>query len=170
MFAKFLILSAKVTKGKTARLIYQTKIMNEQVQQKSWFSRNWMWAVPVGGCLTVILLFVLGVGTAIFGISKLFTESAPYEYALEQASNNPTVIEYLGNNIENNGLMQGNISFKNDTGKANITIPIKGTKGEGSVTIVGKKIDGEWIYEELFVTIKETSEQINLMDKYLEGI
>jgi hypothetical protein len=144
--------------------------MNEQVQQKSWFHRNWMWLVPVGGCLTVILLFVFGVGAAIFGISKLFTESAPYEYALEQASNNSTVIEYLGNDIENNGLMQGNISFKNDTGKANITIPIKGTKGKGSVTIIGEKIDGEWIYEELYVKIKETNEKINLLDKSLEGI
>jgi len=143
--------------------------MNEHIQQKSWFSRNWMWVVPVGGCLTIILLFMFGIGAAIFGVSKLFTESAPYEYALEQAKNDSKVIEYLGNDIETNGIMQGNISLKNNNGNANITIPIKGTKGKGSVTIIGEKLDGEWVYEELYVTIKETNEQLNLLDKALEG-
>ncbi len=144
--------------------------MNEHVHQKSWFRRNWIWIVPVGGCLTVILIFILGVGGAVFGLSKVFKESAPYEYALEKASKNPTVIEFLGNDIESDGIMQGNISLKNNTGSANITIPIKGSKGKGSVTINGTRIGDEWTYEELFVTIKETNEQINLLDKSLEGI
>jgi len=143
--------------------------MTINIEQKSWFSRNWMWVVPVGGCLTIILLFVLGIGATIFGISKLFTESVPYEYALAQAKNDSRVIEYLGDDIESSGMMQGNISLKNDSGSANITIPIKGTKGKGSVTIIGEKLDSEWVYEELFVTIKETNEQINLLDKSLEG-
>ena len=144
--------------------------MNESIEQKSWFRRNWMWLVPVSGCFTIILLFVLGIGATIFGVSKLFTESAPYEYALEQASNNAEVIEYLGENIESNGIMQGTISLKNNTGNANITIPIKGTKGKGSVTIVGEKLDGEWVYSALFVMIKDTNERINLLNKSLEGI
>ncbi len=144
--------------------------MNEDVHQKGWFRRNWIWIVPVGGCLTVILILILGVGGAVFGLSKIFKESTPYEYALEKASKNPTVIEFLGNDIESDGIMQGNISLKNDTGSANITIPIKGSKGKGSVTVNGTRIGDEWTYEELFVTIKETNEQINLLDKSLEGI
>jgi len=40
--------------------------MNEHTQQKNWFVRNWLWVVPVGGCLTIILLFVLGVGAIFF--------------------------------------------------------------------------------------------------------
>ena len=125
--------------------------MSEEIQQKSWFGRNWMWLVPVGGCLTVILLFILGVGAAIFGVTKLFTNSVPYEYALEKASSDPTVINYLGTDIENDGIMQGNISLSNDSGKAALTIPIKGSKGKGSVTIKGEKTDGEWVYEELCI-------------------
>ena len=144
--------------------------MNEHVHQKSWFRRNWMWVVPVGGCLTIIILLAMGVGAAIFGLSKIFKESAPYEYALTQAQNDSRVIEYLGDTIESNGIMQGNISLKNNSGSANITIPLKGSKGKGSVTIIGEKRDGEWEYEQLFVTIKDTNEQINLLDKALEGI
>ena len=143
--------------------------MNEHIQQKSWFRRNWGWVIPVGGCLTVILLLVTGVGAAVFGLSKIFKESAPYAYALDQAAKNPDVIELLGDDIESDGIMKGNISLKNNNGKANITIPIKGTKNKGTVTIIGEKADGTWTYETLFVTIKETNEQINLLDKSLEG-
>jgi len=143
--------------------------MNEHIRQKSWFQRNWGWVIPVGGCLTVILLLVTGVGAAIFGLSKIFKESAPYAYAIDRASNDPDVIKLLGDDIASDGIMKGNISLKNDNGKANITIPIKGTKGVGTVTIIGKKTDGTWTYKTLFVTIKETNEQINLLDKSLEG-
>ncbi len=143
--------------------------MNELVPQKSWFSRNWMWVVPTGGCLVIILLFVFGIGAAIFGVSKIFTGSTPYEYAVEQASKDSRVIEALGNPIETAGIMQGNISLENDSGKVDIKIPLKGPNGKGSVTIKGDKFEGEWVYEELYVLIKETNEKINLLDKVLEG-
>ena len=144
--------------------------MNEHVQQKSWFSRNWIWVVPTGGCLLIIILFAFGIGAAIFGVSKIFTGSAPYEYAVEQASKNEQVIEQLGAPVETAGIMQGNISTTNNSGEVDIKIPLKGPKGRGSVTIKGQKIDGEWFYEEFYVIIKETNEKINLLDKTLEGI
>jgi len=144
--------------------------MNEHVQQKSWFSRNWIWVVPTGGCLVIILLFVFGIGAAIFGVSKMFTSSAPYEYAVEQASKDPKVIEALGSPVETAGIMQGNISLQNDSGKVDIKIPLKGPKGKGSVIVKGDKFEGEWVYEELYVLIKESNEKINLLDKVLEGI
>ena len=142
-----------------------------EIKQKSWFGRNWPWLIPVGGCLTVILLFVFGIGAIIFGVSRAITNSTPYEYAVEQASNNPEVIAILGEDIETNGIMQGNISLESgNSGRVDISIPIKGSKGKGSVIIKGEKVDGEWIYENLYVLIKESKEKINLIDKVLEGI
>ena len=142
----------------------------EQHKQKSWFGRNWPWVLPVGGCLAVILLFVFGVGAAIFGVSKMISGSAPYEYAVEMAKNDERVISFLGENIEPDGMMNGNISLNNNDGEADIIIPLKGSKGKGSVSVKGQKTDGEWYYEELYVTIKETNKKINLLDKSLEGI
>ncbi|MCK5400630.1 MAG: hypothetical protein KAJ28_03265 [Flavobacteriaceae bacterium] len=144
--------------------------MNEYEQQKSWFGRNWLWVVPVGGCLTIILLLVFGAGAIFFGVTSVLKNSTPYEYAIEQASTNIIVIEFLGEPIETYGIMQGKISLNDDSGKVDIKIPIKGPKGEGSVTVKGEKIENEWIYEELYVLIKETNERINLLDKVLEGI
>lgn len=142
----------------------------ESQKQKSWFGRNWPWVVPVGGCLGLIVLLIIGAGTAIFGISKMITNSKPYEYALEQASTNEEVIAVLGDSITSDGLMQGNISLNNDNGLADITIPIKGSKGKGKVTVVGEKTDGEWTYSSLYVTIKGSKERIELLKKNLEGI
>ena len=143
--------------------------MSEHEHQKSWFGRNWVWAVPLGGCLTLILLLVFGVGAALFGVSKLFSSSEPYKYAVEQASTSPRVIELLGEPIETAGIMQGKISTSNNSGEVNITIPLKGSHGKGSVTIRGIKTNNSWVYDELYVLIKETQEKINLLDKTLEG-
>ena len=144
-------------------------VMNEY-KQRSWWSRNWPWVVPVGGCLTLIILGILGIGGLIFGVSSAIKNSTPYSYALEQARQNEAVIMTLGEPIETDGIMEGNLSFENNRGEADIKIPIKGPKGEAKVIVVGEKYDGEWTYEKLYVLIKETQEVINLLDKNLEGI
>lgn len=142
----------------------------EEVKQRSWWSRNWPWVVPVGGCLTLIILGIAGIGGIFFGVTKMIKNSTPYEYALEQAKENEDVINALGSPIDTYSIMEGNISLSNDDGEADIKIPIEGPKGQGTVIVVAKKYSGEWTYEELFVFIKETKEKINLLDKSLEGI
>jgi hypothetical protein len=72
----------------------------EEIKRKGWFQRNWMWVLPVGGCLTLMLFVVLIAGTVIFGISKMFSNSTPYGYAFEEASINSEVIAILGTPIK----------------------------------------------------------------------
>ena len=138
--------------------------MNELVPQKSWFSRNWPWVVPLGGCLTLILLFVFGIGAAIFGISKAFTASGPYMDAVHEASHNQYVIEILGEPIETDGIMNGEISTHNDSGDVDLNIPLKGPNGKAKVYVIGEKIAGEGSYQEMYVIIKESGEKIDLLD------
>lgn len=142
----------------------------EEIKQKSWFGRNWPWLVPVGGCLTVILIFVFGMIAVYLGVSKTIENSTPYEYALVKASNNSEVSALLGKPIEANGIFKGNISIKNDGGEADMEIPIRGSEGNGFIIVVAERIQKEWIYEKLYVIIKESNEEINLLDKNLEGI
>ncbi|CAL2102621.1 conserved protein of unknown function [Tenacibaculum sp. 190130A14a] len=145
--------------------------MSEQ-HQKSWFSRNWLWFIPVTGCLGIILLFVFGIGTVIFGVSKMINNSTPVEYAIKKASENEYVIESLGTSIEKYGITSGNISLNNNDGEVDFSIPIRGEKGEGTLVVRGIKTDGVWTYEDLYVHIKETQEKINLLEneKILESI
>jgi len=142
----------------------------EGQNQKSWWGRNWPWVLPVGGCLTVILLFVFGIGAIFFGVTNALRNSTPYEYAVELASNHPDVIAELGDTIETDGMLNGNISLNNGGGDVDFKIPLIGPNGKGSLIVKGEKVGGEWTYEKLYVLIKETNEKVNLLDKVLEGI
>ncbi len=137
--------------------------MENQISQKSWFARNWGWVVPLGGCLTVIILFFVFLGSVIFGVSELMTGSDPYKEALAKVKQDEYVIEILGKPIETDGIMQGELSFKNSIGKADISIPIKGPDGTAKVYVVGTKQNDQWTYTEMYVIIAETDEQIDLL-------
>lgn len=141
-------------------------------QQKSWFRRNWLWFIPLTGCLGIILLFILGIGVAFFGVSNLITNTTPISYAIEQASKNEQVIQFLGEPIERYGTPKGNINFKNNDGDVDFSIPIQGDRGKGILVVKGTKTDGEWSYEQLYVQIKATQEKINLLakEKILDNI
>jgi hypothetical protein len=134
-------------------------------QRKSWFGRNWLWFVPLTGCMSIIVLFVLGIGAAFFGVSKMLTESEPVEYAIALANKNEAVAKYLGTPVTKDGLPQGNISYSNDDGKIDVKIPVNGSKDEGYLIVKGIKNDGIWIYEEIYILIKENQQVINLLEK-----
>jgi len=139
-------------------------------EQKNWFGRNWVWAVPGCGCVGIILFVVFGAGAAFLGLKNFVSNSTPYEYAVEQAINNPEVILLLGDPVETDGMMSGNVSIQNESGNANFTVPLKGSEGTGTLIVVAERFDGEWVYEDLYVIIKDTQERINLLDQSLEGI
>ena len=146
----------------------------DDVKQKSWFKRNWMWAVPVGGCgcgcIGIILLFVFGIGAAFFGFSKVFNTSEPVKYALEQAKNNPEVMAALGDNLTLTGVNNGNISLNNKDGEIDVSQQIIGSKGKGTLVVKGIKVNGKWVYEDLHILIRNTQEQINLLPKLINDI
>ncbi|OIQ29944.1 MAG: hypothetical protein BM564_04005 [Bacteroidetes bacterium MedPE-SWsnd-G2] len=142
----------------------------EVVKEKSWFQRNWMWAVPGCGCLVFIAVIVFGAGAIFLGVKNEIIDSGPYDYALTLAQNDANVIEALGNDIEEDGMFKGNISYKNSSGSVDIQIPIKGSIGYGTIYVKGFKDDGDWEYEELYVLIKDSQLEINLLEKSLEVI
>ncbi|WP_103867011.1 cytochrome c oxidase assembly factor Coa1 family protein [Aquimarina sp. I32.4] len=137
--------------------------MNDHVQQKSWFARNWGWAVPLGGCLTIIILFFVFLGSVIFGVNELFTQSVPHQDALAKINNDDYVVTILGEPIETDGIMSGNISYQNSIGSADISIPIKGSKGTAQLYVVGTKQNDTWSYTEMYVIVDDTDEQIDIL-------
>ncbi len=137
--------------------------MEDYTPKKSWFARNWGWAVPLGGCLTIIILFFVFLGSLIFGVSEIMTNSDPYKQALTKVQEDTYVIDILGEPIDTDGIMQGKISFTNGVGDANISVPIKGPKGKARLYVVGTKQNDEWNYSDMYVIISETDEQIDLL-------
>jgi len=138
--------------------------------EKSWFGKNWFWAVPGCGCLGVILLLIFGAGAAFFGFKSFMKNATPYEYAVEQAINNPEVITILGEPLEANRMMNGNVSIQNEGGNANFTVPLKGINKTGTLVVSAERFNGKWVYEDLYVIVDDSQERINLLDQILEGI
>lgn len=133
----------------------------EAVKQKSWFGRNWGWVLG-GGCLTLIIVFVLGIGGVIYKVTDTVKNSEPYTHALTKAIENKDVISYLGEPIETNGIGNTNYTYRNGTTTTNLTIPIKGPKDEGNIVIKAEKINDEWAYYELYVKIDGETKSIDL--------
>lgn len=140
----------------------------EEVQQKNWFKRNWLWFVPTMGCLTLIVLFFLGIGSLFLGITSMISESEPAQYALEKANENPIVIEALGEPVIKDGIISGSINFSNDDGDADIRVPISGPKGTAIIRVVAEKYSDAWSYEKLFVVLKDSDKRINLLQEKLD--
>lgn len=137
----------------------------EQQKQKSWFGRNWLWVVPVSGCLMLIVLFIFGVGAAVFGISKMVSESEPYEYAFERATTDTTVMEALGTPIEK-GFMgsQTNYGYSNGRTTVSLVIPINGPLNEAFIYVEGFKDEEDWEYTKLLVDLKDDENDISLLE------
>ena len=138
--------------------------MEEIIQHKSWFKRNWKWVVPTGGCLLFIILAIVLVGSIFVGVTGLMSDSPAYVDAMKKASTHKELIEQIGEPIEQNGIMGGSIKYSNGENSADITIPIKGDKGEATIRVEGSGTDKNWIYRTMEVYISDTDEIIDLLD------
>lgn len=143
-----------------------TDFDNELVKPKSWFSRNWKWAVPLGCLSTIGLFFVLLFGGIFFGLTKMMGSNDGTTQAISIINQDPNIKSKLGDNIETDGMFSGNISTSNDTGEMNISVPVKGSKGTGKAIIVAEKEFDKWSYEKIAVQIDETGEVIQIQKQY----
>jgi hypothetical protein len=131
--------------------------------QRNWWSRNWKWFVPAG-CLSIILLFVafiVAIMSFAFGIMK---STDVYKDALAKAKTNPAVIEALGLPIKDGFFFSGHTEENGASGTADLSIPISGPKGKGTIYVKAEKSLGRWNYSELVAEIKKTGERIDLTE------
>ncbi|CAL2062691.1 Cytochrome oxidase complex assembly protein 1 [Tenacibaculum sp. 190524A05c] len=150
--------------------INEVQILNymDNQNQKSWIARNWPWALPVGccsGCLIFIILIIVGFGATVLSVVNSLGGMSPIEEAIELVKKDARVTSVIGEDIKTDGFPQGNISISDSDGEVDFVIPIKGELGEAELVVKGIRKDKKWIYEDLYVEIKETSERINLLEK-----
>lgn len=136
--------------------------------RRGWWSRNWLWAVPVG-CLAALLLCG-GCCLGIFGSTLLFLKnSPPYQMALETVRSSPQVAERLGKPIEEAGWFPtGNLHVENGGGDALIDFDIAGPKGRAHVQARARRIGGEWGLTTVEVTFAD-GQRISLETDGQEG-
>lgn len=131
-------------------------------QPASWWSRNWKWLVPTGCCLTPLVLggaFAAFIVLVVFGAMK---QSDVYKTAVARAKADQRVTSALGTPIEESWYLSGNTEVSGGSGEANLTIPISGPNGKGTIYVVATKFAGEWTYSKLAVKIDSSGETIDL--------
>ena len=131
--------------------------------RKNWWDRNWKWFVPTG-CLGLIVLFGLFIAGIFFGVTSMMKDSDAYKESMTIVQHDKSVNNKLGSPIETDGMVSGNISIHNDTGNCDLQIPIKGSKGKGTLFVVAEK-KGKWKYSQMSVYIEATDEEIDLLVK-----
>tara|TARA_R110002020_G_scaffold303939_2_gene519556 strand:- start:207723 stop:208178 length:456 start_codon:yes stop_codon:yes gene_type:complete len=142
---------------------------NELIEkERSWWSRNWKWVVPTGGCLTIILLAIILLGTAVFGFVSEVKKGTGADDAFEIARVNKRVQTELGEPIEKDGFGSYNVSINNGHKTAEAKIPIRGPKGEATLYVKTSGSDDDKTYEILEVQVEDTGERIDIREVKLD--
>src|SRR5207244_7278462 len=111
----------------------------------NWWKRNWKWFVLLG-CFSIAMLFVVFVGSIVLIVFSAVKSSDVYKDALARAKTHPDVIEALGSPVTEGLLLSGNTNVNGASGEANLSIPVYGPKGKGTIYLAATKSDGRLYY------------------------
>jgi len=120
--------------------------------------------VPLG-CFSVALLFVAFVGSILLIVFSAIKSTDVYRDTLARAKAHPAVIEALGLPITEGFLLSGNTNVNGASGDVNLSIPISGPKGKGTIYVAATKSLGRWNYSGLVLEIAKTHERIDLLQR-----
>jgi hypothetical protein len=121
------------------------------MQQKGWFSRNWKWLLPVGCLVPLMCCGVFGLGTYLT-VSKVIQGSPAFVEAMEKVNQSPEVASLIGTPVTPGFGISGEMNDKNGEGTANFTVPLTGTKGNGTLHVVAHGSGGKWEFSRIDVT------------------
>jgi len=88
---------------------------------------------------------------------------------MSRAREHPAVVEAIGERIEAGWLVSGNIHVNGPSGEADLSVPLEGPRGSGTLYIGADKIAGEWVFERMEVEVAGKAERVNLLDEATDG-
>ncbi len=111
------------------------------------------------------MLFVVFVGSIALIVFSAMRSSDVYKDALARAKTHPAVIEALGSPVTEGFLVSGNTNVNGASGEANLSIPVSGPKGKGTIYVAATKSLGQWNYSGLALEIEPTHQRIDLLQR-----
>ena len=134
-----------------------------QVAAQTPSARRTPWKLIVSLVVGGFVLFVLAACGIVYLIMALLKGSEVAREAVKRATSNPAVVSQLGTPIKTGWLVSGSINLHNSSGDADLTIPISGPKGKGTIYLTAHKSEGMWTYSVLHVVIERSRERIDLL-------
>lgn len=124
--------------------------------------------MPVG-CLSFLLLCGGGAGVFVLAIYGVVTgaikNSDAYEQGMRLARANPEVVAALGEPIESGFWISGSINVNGPSGDVDVSIPISGPKGSGTLYVVGTQAAGQWRYSTMEVELPNRNARVRLQPR-----
>ena len=114
----------------------------------------------------LLIIFILVAGIFIF-VGIAFKNSEPFKHSIELIENNLEIMEYIGNDYKQTGMILGSINVSGDsTGNASIMYKIKGKNGISRIYVKAEKENGIWIYQKiLFYKKLGSTDVIDLLEE-----
>lgn len=120
--------------------------------------------VGCGGCLALIVVFVLFSAVLTWFAMGTVRSTDFYTEAMRRVQSSPQVREALGSPVESGWSFQGSVNYKNGSGTASLSLPISGPKGSGTLKAEAERQSGQpWQYSVLEVKV-EGGGSIDLKD------
>jgi hypothetical protein len=143
---------------------------NDLVEEKTWLKRNWKWSVPA----TVVFIFILGLLLTLNSpenltdIVQAYSDNSLYEKAIEKANSNKRILQTIGiiHPIDKLAIFEGNAVYSNNNNSVELSVRIKGDKGNGKLDIIAEKFGTEWKYKKIIVRNKNPKEKIVVVNDF----
>jgi len=103
--------------------------------------------VVIGVVATFALFFV----SVFVLVESMFHGSEVYAAALAKAQENPCVVQKLGSPMKPDWMTSGQINETNDEGDAELSIPLRGPRGSGSLELKAKRENKVWEIQSLIL-------------------
>ena len=105
--------------------------------------------------------FIFVIVSIVFGAMK---SSDAYKAALAKAKADPRVVNALGSPITDGFFVGGQTNVSGTSGHADMTVPISGPNGKGTIYFVASKFAGQWTFSKLMVEVAKTGQRIDLIE------
>ena len=136
--------------------------------KQSWWKRNWKWALPTGGCLTVIIVIVAFVSYGVYQVTDKITEGTnvfAFMDVITEVQKSDAVKEALGSPIRFEGLEDENNYDPSNSDRLDLDFEIQGKTQNGQLRVLATKTDSGWHYNTFTITTTDTGKVIDLKDE-----
>jgi cytochrome oxidase complex assembly protein 1 len=127
-------------------------------QGRSWLGRNWK--KLLAAMFLCGAVFVVGIFTLIMGAMR---GSDVAKEAISRAQSSTILAQRLGAPISEGWLVSGSINVSPGAGDADLSLPISGPKGKGTVYVRAQKTAGTWEYIMMVATTEGSNDRIDLL-------
>ena len=136
--------------------------LQPEPMRKSWLDRHPRSKIPLG-CLMLLFLVGMFVALLMTVITTSFRSSDVYKEAMARAAANEQVRAQIGDPIKADWLIAGELKVSSNTGSANLSIPISGSRGRGAIRAVASKSGGVRRFSCLQVVVEGHRSAIDLL-------